>query len=163
MKFYNEVILTSYTWELSWDRWGGLRDGPFAGDVDADGLNDETKKRKIAQLESFFKAWKKYTIDNECEVRLSIRSLFVPYDTYRITRLFQNLSLELAKRIGWEPTQVGLFAIQRFVAGLHKNAVLYLDAVSESGSYEEHKKVISKQFSLLNSALNAYLAREQNK
>jgi hypothetical protein len=161
MQFYNTVISKTYTEERTFDNWGMLRDIPIA--IDRDTNSEARNKAATDQLISNFKLFEKHTLDDECKGRLSLRFMFVPYNMYTITRLLQNLSLSLTKRLGWEPTQVGLLAIQLFIAGLHQNAVSYLDVVSDLGSYEEFKKVRNKQISWLKSVANAYQAREQSK
>lgn len=158
MQVYNDVISQSFVEETAFENWERLRDFPIANNFTVESHRNE----RIKQLESGFKLFEKST-DSECNARLSVRFAFVPYNTYRITRLFQNLSLTLTNRIGWAPTQVGLFAVQRFIAGLHQNAVHYLDAVYDCGSYVEAMKVRNKQISALKKIAQNYMPREQNK
>jgi hypothetical protein len=138
MSFYNDVILKTVVDEtIKSERWGVLRDIP--ADV------REEDREKIAEMsltepmKHSIDLFSKYITDSECRDRLVIRLLAIPCDISRITLLSQKLSLTLTERLGREPKQAGFFALQRVIVSLYMNAVNYLDAVHQYGSYEAYK------------------------
>lgn len=140
MGFYNNAIAETIAEETISRGWGRFRDIPSA-------IREEDREKiaetgLIAQTEDLIEEFSKYITDSECRGRLVYRFLAVHdtrWDISRITLLSQKLSLTMMKQLGCELEQTGFFALQRFIIGLYENAVNYLDAVREWGSYEAAK------------------------
>lgn len=136
--------------------WGRLRNILRA--IGGEDYEEVRRKSLIKDAEYLTGRFSKYTIDSECRERLVIRFLSLPCDIERITALSQGLSLTLTERLGCDLKQAGTFALQRIIVGLYDNAVNYLDAVREYGSYKAAKDA---QGALLESLKRVARKRQQ--
>jgi len=138
MSFYNDEILKTIAEQtVALESWGDLRDISVVT-REEDQVEIATKQL-TEHIHLCINLVSKYTADSECTERLATRLLYVPCDISRIVALSQKLSLTLMGRLGCDLSQAGLFALQRVVVGVYGNAVKYLDAVREWGSYEAAK------------------------
>lgn len=137
MRFYNDAIAKTLAEETVGENWGRLRDiSKAVRDEDYEELKE---KWLVEQGRDLTRLFSRCTTDSECIERLVIRFLAVPCDMSRITVLSQKLSLTLTERLGRDLKQAGLLALQRVIVGLYENAVNYLDAVRQYGSYAAAK------------------------
>lgn len=138
MSFYNDEILKTVADGIIMpEGWGRFRDIPAAiREEDREEIAEEEIKSKIM---SSTEAFSKYITDSECINRLAVRLLYIPCD---INRLSQKFSLKLAEQWRCRIKPVGFFALQRVIVGLYQNAVSYLGAVRDYGSYEAYKETI---------------------
>lgn len=137
MNSYNEALASTLAEETVLGNWGRLRDIPKAiRDEHYEKFKEESFLRLVQNWDELLS---KYVTDSELRGRLVIRSLAVPCSMSRITVLSQKISLILAERLKCDLNQAGLFALQRVIVGLYDNAINYLDAVHEWGSYRVAK------------------------
>jgi len=141
MSLYNDEILKTIAEEtVISESWGCLRDISVAiREEDQEEIAEKWLMEKIRNLTDLFG---KYSTDSECRDRLVTRFLYIPCGINRITALSQKFSLKLSERLGCDLKKAGLFTLQRIVVGLYDNAVNYLDAVQEWGSYEAAKDAL---------------------
>jgi hypothetical protein len=137
MGFYNDVIADTVAEQTISESWGRLRDIPKA--IRDEDYEEVQEKFLIEEAKLLTDMLSKCTTDSECRDRLVFRFLAVPCNISEITVLSQKLSLKLTERLGCTPKQAGLFALQKVIVGLYSNAVNYLDAVRQYGSYEAYK------------------------
>jgi hypothetical protein len=93
------------------------------------------------QVQTLLRHFRKRISDSECVERLINRSVAVPLlkDQVGFTVLTQKLAQAVAERLKCNLNTEGLFAFQRVISGLYVNAVSYLDAVFDYGSYRAAK------------------------
>lgn len=134
--FYNDVIRKAAIAQNSSRHWEISRDLPDYYDR---GVNSSAEKEAEQLTESFQQHLRKHLTDEECVIRLSNRVMGVMAWRDGIM-ISQKLSSAFAQRIGIEPNVETLFLLQRLAVGLFNNAMNYINAVREYGSWELARK-----------------------
>ncbi|MFC1905742.1 hypothetical protein ACFLXL_02925 [Chloroflexota bacterium] len=147
MKFCNTSIMQTLGDEIASKNYGYLRGFPKLTVVDRS--FDDEKKELIDKCKLVIDAFQKQVQDADCLNRLVSRYMFVPCNVPRITALSQKLALKLPERLLICPSQTGLFALQKLLVVLYDNAVNYLVAVLEHGSYQVAKEAQNKLLTML--------------
>ena len=134
MGAYNDSLAATIADSIVSEHWGRFRNWPDP--TDDEGYKHQRDDEQIKLATALVDGFARHLADGECVKRLMVRFLTTPSDLQRITHVTQNMSLVLADRLGRDPNPDGLFALQRIIVGLYENAVAYLGAVREYGSFE---------------------------
>lgn len=139
MGFYNKSMFNAKGKWILWGGWARLRDIPSI--VREDAREDwaiETSRQQLKSYEKILVKEEFKRLDSSCYKRLIYRS-FIALEWQEGVMLSQELTQALISRLNHKLNNEALFILQSIILGLYDNAIGYIKAVKEYGSYEAYK------------------------